>query len=141
MNNTSNIPTSLLVISGVLTGAIAIVATSLLRSSHTRPAEGNGLSSSAQDPASANPEGSSRLRRSRHVRRRRARPAQQRRPTPDTTTDDLSLLQVHFSDSEEDVFHGTMSLFKEWSDDDNKNLLNIIYAISENQARKGMQYG
>jgi hypothetical protein len=30
------------------------------------------------------------------------------------------------------------SVYKEWSEDDNKNLINLLSAISENQSRKGM---
>lgn len=53
-----------------------------------------------------------RLRRSRHIRRRR-------------------------NNTEEEEGGRTVSLFKEWGDDENRNLLNLLHAISENQSRKG----
>ncbi|KAG1049239.1 hypothetical protein G6F46_005834 [Rhizopus delemar] len=52
-----------------------------------------------------------RLRRSRHVRRRRNNNTAEEEDRP-------------------------VSLFKEWGDDENRNLLNLLHAISENQSRK-----
>ncbi|KAI8048355.1 uncharacterized protein B0P05DRAFT_519438 [Gilbertella persicaria] len=41
------------------------------------------------------------------------------------------------SDTEDNLDNRKMlSLFKEWGDDDNRNLLNLLHAISENQSRK-----
>ncbi|KAG0747265.1 hypothetical protein G6F62_001673 [Rhizopus arrhizus] len=52
-----------------------------------------------------------RLRRSRHIRRRRNNNNAEEEDRP-------------------------ISLFKEWGDDENRNLLNLLHAISENQSRK-----
>ncbi|KAG1169371.1 hypothetical protein G6F70_007534 [Rhizopus microsporus] len=82
---------AILVASGVITGLATIAIISYFRQSHERQ------------------ENSNRLRRSRHIRRRRNNTEEAGRP---------------------------LSLFKEWGDDDNRNLLNLLHAISENQSRK-----
>ncbi|CEI91720.1 hypothetical protein RMCBS344292_06002 [Rhizopus microsporus] len=82
---------AILVASGVITGLATIAIISYFRQSHERQ------------------ENSNRLRRSRHMRRRRNNTEEAGRP---------------------------LSLFKEWGDDDNRNLLNLLHAISENQSRK-----
>lgn len=56
-----------------------------------------------------------RLRRSRHIRRRRNNNTAEEEDRP-------------------------VSLFKEWGDDENRNLLNLLHAISENQSRKGTSF-
>ncbi|KAI9281549.1 hypothetical protein BY458DRAFT_498904 [Sporodiniella umbellata] len=53
-----------------------------------------------------------RIRRARHIRRRRN------------------------NNTEEEENGKSVSLFKEWGDDENRNLLNLLHSISENQSRK-----
>ncbi|KAI8144702.1 hypothetical protein BJV82DRAFT_605920 [Fennellomyces sp. T-0311] len=113
------IPPVLLVASGALTGLVALYTISRISDRYTTNAT-QPSASIPNGPSTTEPRRSTRLRRSRHIRRRRARSAH--------PEDSVPLLQVPLSESEEDV--------AVWSDDDNKNLLNVIYAISETQARK-----
>lgn len=125
---------AIIVLSGAVTGLAAIAALSYFQrrtdtSDTTRP---NSQNSSTSDITSR---GTSRLRRSRHVRIRR---------TNNTNTTNTSSaaepepVPVSVSETEEDIDNGKMlSFIKDWGDDDNKNLLNLLHAISENQSRKG----
>ncbi|KAG0167776.1 hypothetical protein DFQ30_005666 [Apophysomyces sp. BC1015] len=137
-----------IVLSGALTGIVAIVALSYIADRLRTP----------------NDVGGSRLRRSRHVRRRRPATENNTNNTNnnnsgssstsarhvewnyDETTSPLQL-QLSESEDEGDIIGGSgnsgaggggrlVSLLKEWSEDDNKNLLNLLYAISDNQSRK-----
>ncbi|KAG2224977.1 hypothetical protein INT45_000098 [Circinella minor] len=124
------VPPAIIVVSGALTGIIALVAISYgidhyYSTAPQSPTTANATNSNA---TSSETRRSTRLRRSRHVRRRRLRSGHHRRTEGDPE-DAVSLLQVPLSESEEEVAL--------WSEDDNKNLLNVIYAISETQARKG----
>lgn len=132
---------AIIVISGALTGIAAIAALSYYRHRNDPLNEGarndhvvNSHSPTADSTTSGR--GAGRLRRSRHVRIRRGN----NRNTTDTsnTTSAVDNEQVpNISDNEEDVDGKMLSLFKEWGDDDNRNLLNLLHAISENQSRKG----
>lgn len=120
---------AIVVLSGALTGLAAIAALSYYRRSNntlTRP-------DTATTPETTR--GTSRLRRSRHVRIRRNRPTTADLETEPTTT---AATAAAISETEEDLGNGRMlSFIKEWSEDDNKNLLNLLHAISLNQSRKG----
>lgn len=128
-----------LVISGVLTGITAIAAVSyynMKKTDTTSNSNSNFSNNDTNDTSAdattslATPNGrTSRLRRSRTVRRRR------NRTLPENNEMDLN---NSISETEEDADNRKMlSLFKEWGDDDNRNLLNLLHAISENQSRKG----
>ncbi|KAI9361372.1 hypothetical protein BD770DRAFT_441392 [Pilaira anomala] len=119
---------AIVVLSGALTGLAAIAALSYYRRSND---------TSTQPDTATTPEttrGTSRLRRSRHVRIRRNRPTAADLETEPTTT---AATAAAISETEEDIGNGRMlSFIKEWSEDDNKNLLNLLHAISLNQSRK-----
>ncbi|KAI9278698.1 hypothetical protein BDA99DRAFT_531443 [Phascolomyces articulosus] len=128
---TLRIPPVALVVSGALTGVVALVAISYVadRYHSTTSPQSPTTTASNTNATSSETRRSTRLRRSRHVRRRRLRSGHHRRTEASGDPEDpVSLLQVPLSESEEEVAL--------WSDDDNKNLLNVIYAISETQARK-----
>ncbi|KAI9032836.1 hypothetical protein CLU79DRAFT_830671 [Phycomyces nitens] len=111
-----------IVASGAMTGIVFIAAAAYLFDNHS--------SRSSTDSNRGN-----RLRRSRNVRRRRMRVGNSRMPEDQ---DDGSPVLLAGSDSEDDEDgERSVSLFKEWSEDDNKNLLNLLHAISDNQSRKG----
>lgn len=124
MPPTSRVPATAFVASGVVTGILAISAAIYLFS---RSQSGRSLSNDLANGASE-PRRSTRLRRSRNVRRRRSRSGQQQQRREGGGEQGVSPLQI-LSDAEDDL---------NWSDDDSKNLLNLVYTISENQARKGM---
>lgn len=117
------IPGYVLVLSGILTGVAAIALVSYYSGGSSAPADASARSNNDSRRAT-------RLRRSAHVRRRRLR-SNARHTIPRLTTTEND--QPPWSDSEDDA----LSLLKDWSEDDNKNLLNMVYAISESQARKG----
>lgn len=123
MPPTSRVPATAFVASGVVTGILAISAAIYLFSTSQ---SGRSLSNDLANGTTLEPRRSTRLRRSRNVRRRRSRSGQQRREGGEQQG--VSPLQI-LSDAEDDL---------NWSDDDSKNLLNLVYTISENQARKGM---
>ncbi|KAG2190145.1 hypothetical protein INT46_005190 [Mucor plumbeus] len=130
---------AILVISGALTGLAAIAAVSYFK--NKKDTNSNSFSSSTvQNSTSTNAisnENTStnnrpnRLRRSRTVRRRRNN--NNRNLVENNDIDPNSII----SETEEDADNRKMlSLFKEWGEDDNRNLLNLLHAISENQSRK-----
>lgn len=125
---------AIIVLSGAVTGLAAIAALSYFQrrtdtSDTTRP---NSQNSTTSDITSR---GTSRLRRSRHVRIRRTNNTD---TTNTSSTAETEPAPVTVSETEEDIDNGKMlSFIKDWSDDDNKNLLNLLHAISENQSRKG----
>lgn len=119
MPPSSRVPATVFVASGIVTGILAISAAIYLFSQ-----SGRSLSNDGATGTTAEPRRSARLRRTRHVRRRRSRSGQRR----EGGEEGVSPLQI-LSDAEDDL---------NWSDDDSKNLLNLVYTISENQARKGM---
>lgn len=123
MPPTSRVPATAFVASGVVTGILAISAAIYLFSTSQ---SGRSLSNDLANGASE-PRRSTRLRRSRNVRRRQSRSGQQQQRR-EGGEQGVSPLQI-LSDAEDDL---------NWSDDDSKNLLNLVYTISENQARKGM---
>ncbi|KAI7875384.1 EF-hand [Lichtheimia hyalospora FSU 10163] len=114
---TIRVPATVYVASGVVTGILAISAAIYFFSQ-----SGRSLSNDLAHGPPLEPRRSTRLRRSRNVRRRRSRSGQQRREGEQV----VSPLQI-LSDAEDDL---------NWSDDDSKNLLQLVYTISENQARK-----
>lgn len=126
------VPDYVYVAAGLATGACAIAAGNYVyrrwQARHT---------AATASAATADSSRSTRLRRSRHVRRRRHRPRSSDNDPLAPLDEGVSPLQIILSDSEDEAEMGTEALFKEWSQDDNKNLLNLIHAISENQARKG----
>ncbi|CDS09043.1 hypothetical protein LRAMOSA10403 [Lichtheimia ramosa] len=117
MPPSSRVPATVFVASGIVTGILAISAAIYLFSQ-----SGRSLSNDGATGTTAEPRRSARLRRTRHVRRRRSRSGQRR----EGGEEGVSPLQI-LSDAEDDL---------NWSDDDSKNLLNLVYTISENQARK-----
>lgn len=125
------VPDYVYIAAGVATGACAIAAGNYVY--RRWQARHNPVTSAIATESSR----SNRLRRSRHVRRRRHRPRSSDNDPLAPLDEGVSPLQIILSDSEDEADMGTGALFKEWSQDDNKNLLNLIHAISENQARKG----
>lgn len=131
---------AILIASGALTGIAAIAAMSWLRNRRQTHASSAGSTphGTASTPASSGEHAPThsrpnRLRRSRTVRRRRNNHAS--RNLADSNDADANAL---LSETEEDADNRKMlSLFKEWGEDDNRNLLNLLHAISENQSRKG----
>ncbi|KAI8372847.1 uncharacterized protein BYT42DRAFT_616052 [Radiomyces spectabilis] len=112
---------SLALVGGAVAGITLVAAVSYLY---------RHRGSSTGETSSDTPQPSNRLRRSRHIRRRRQirRQLDQIAEAPTPTPG---------SDSEDEAeSNRLLSLFKEWSDDDSKNLLNLLYAISDNQSRK-----
>ncbi|OBZ84361.1 Calcium-binding protein NCSA [Choanephora cucurbitarum] len=117
---------AIIALSGVLTGVIAIAAFSYLGQPNETNEDNTSNTHTAQSTDISNTR-LTRLRRSRPNRRRR------NRNIPDSSENSSNLVEA-----EEEVDNRKMlSLFKEWSDDDNRNLLNLLHAISENQSRKG----
>ncbi|KAL0088548.1 hypothetical protein F4703DRAFT_1792712 [Phycomyces blakesleeanus] len=111
-----------IVASGAMTGIVLIAAAAYLFDNHS--------SRSSLDSSRGG-----RLRRSRNVRRRRLRVGNSRM-TEDQDDGSPVLLGMSDTDDDDDG-DGPTSLFKEWNEDDNKNLLNLLHAISDNQSRKG----
>jgi hypothetical protein len=132
-----HISQAIILLSGAVTGVAAIAAlsyyshrndpsnTTTRRPTINNPSSTNTTESSLPDTAGGSNR-ASRLRRSRSIRRRR------NRNTPDIAENDPNL-----SDVEEDAdMKKVPSLFKEWNDDENRNLLNLLSCISANQSRK-----
>jgi monoamine oxidase len=131
---------ALLVISGVLTGITTIAIISYYNKQKTdttsNTATSNGIrrtntvdTTAATTASLATPNGrTNRLRRSQPVRRRRNRTS----PENNEAEPSASLSETEDADNRR-----MLELFKEWGDDDNRNLLNLLHAISENQSRKG----
>lgn len=114
---------AVIAISGAVTGLAVIAAFSYFSQGSDTIAE--------PTPTTA----TGRLRRSRHVRIRRGN----NRNTTENTTNTEAEQIANVSETEEDIDNGKMlSLFKEWSEDDNRNLNNLLAAISDNQSRKGI---
>jgi hypothetical protein len=130
------------VLSGVVTGVAAIAALSYYRqrndsSTETTRSDNAANNNSTTNDTTPSGRGTSRLRRSRHVRIRRGNNRNNAESNNATSTIDNEQTG-NLSDNEDDADTGKMlSLFKEWGDDDNRNLLNLLHAISENQSRKG----
>ncbi|GAA5805904.1 hypothetical protein HPULCUR_011430 [Helicostylum pulchrum] len=125
---------AIIVLSGAVTGLAAIAALSYFqrRNDTSDTTRSNAQNSTTSDITSRAP---SRLRRSRHVRIRRTNNTN---TTTTNSTAETEPTPVTVSETEEDIDNGKMlSFIKDWSDDDNKNLLNLLHAISENQSRKG----
>lgn len=133
---------AIIVISGALTGLAAIAALSYYRHRNDASTEGSrndtvvNSHSPTADSSTSGRGGAGRLRRSRHVRIRRGN-------NRNTTTESSNITSTveneqlpNISDIDDDVDGKMLSLFKEWGDDDNRNLLNLLHAISENQSRK-----
>jgi hypothetical protein len=145
---TPRISQAIIVISGALTGLAAIAALSYYRHRNDLPTvdtitntrnntTATQTTTETQATSSSNSNSRGRLRRSRHVRIRRSnRSENSNTPATPAAENDTN---ANNSDVEEDATdNGKMlSLFKEWGDDDNRNLLNLLHAISENQSRKG----
>ncbi|CEP16398.1 hypothetical protein [Parasitella parasitica] len=130
---------AILVISGALTGLAAVAAVSYFKRKQSTNSNWSSQPSTVQNSTSTNVTSEStstnnrpsRLRRSRTVRRRRN--INNRSLVENSDIDPSGLM----SETEEDADNRKMlSLFKEWGEDDNRNLLNLLHAISENQSRK-----
>lgn len=106
---------AILIASGALTGLGLVYTIHRLTQTNT-----------SSDNSTSTPR-SNRPRRARHIRRRRNRTDASE---PSTSTNENAM------DIDDDA-RGS-SVYKEWSEDDNKNLINLLSAISENQSRKGM---
>ncbi|KAI8876077.1 EF-hand [Backusella circina FSU 941] len=105
---------AILIASGALTGLGLVYA--INRFTH------NSDNTTATTSATATTPRNNRPRRARHIRRRRNRVDE-----PSTNENAMDI---------DDDARGGASAYKEWSEDDNKNLINLLCAISENQSRK-----
>ncbi|KAI8975161.1 hypothetical protein BDF20DRAFT_914127 [Mycotypha africana] len=152
---------AVLLLTGAITGLATIAAISYYKNKKRNRSANNTRTTRSTATATESTTGRSntvtgntsrsaaRLRRARSIRRRTRNEDQGRSQlipagassnsnnnnnnnNTNTNVDDLFL-----SDTEEELVSGRiLSLFKEWSEDDNKNLLNLLYAISENQSMK-----
>lgn len=146
---------AIIVISGAITGLAAITALSYYRHRNDPPtidattrsnnSSRNNHTNTQTDTTTTQSTSSSsnrgRLRRSRHVRIRRNNRGENNNSSSVAAATAENDPHANLSDNEDDAeANGKMlSLFKEWGDDNNRNLLNLLHAISENQSRKGKQ--
>lgn len=133
-----HIPQAFIIFSGAITGILAISAISYYRhrddSSNSRRSTMNDQTSQNQLvtgessllDTSGGSNRSSRLRRSRSIRRRR------NRSSPNSIENDPNL-----SDIDESMdMKKAPTYFKDWNNDENRNLLNLLSFISLNQSQK-----
>jgi hypothetical protein len=130
-NFTLSIPNQAIILCGAASGILLIATVS----------QYNERRRAARIRAQQN---ASRLHRRRALRRRRQlnnEASNQAGSNEDSPNYD-SPLRIPFLDTEEDEEDSLLlSSFKEWTEaDETKTLLNLLYAIAENQSRKGKPY-